>query len=417
MFQNNQAHRLVKNTNQNKYEILKIIIQNKGISRKEISDITGLTRSAITRNVNSLIEDEIVCETESRETGNIGRKEIGLSVCPGKNAVITLDCGRLSLECTVFDLTGEEIFNIKGHKGLFSFNNSDEASDEIEMLLKKVIRKTEERHENIIGIGISVLSSVYYDDKEHVNNDSRENHRTYSFGWVPWGWNKLKERLEENLQMNVFIENQANILALGELWFGKGKGTDNFTVVSYGMGFGGGAVINGTLFRGDLNTVGEIGHIPIIKDGPECYCGQKGCLESYVIPDNMIRQYYLKKGEQKELPADYSEIAAELKKLFDDAYNGDPDASGIISEFAWYISLGCIMLINTFGSRKMIFSFYELDELDNSLLYNEIKKNIEEKSFYILLDKLEIAKSRPGRKSYLLGAFSLVVDDYFSNRI
>ena len=91
----------------------------------------------------------------------------------------------------------------------------------------------------------------------------------------------IKEELEKKLEIPFLIENDANLAALGEAWKGSGKGLDNFLLVTLGTGIGGALFINGSCYRGENGLAGEIGHIKIATEGPECGCGGIGCLETF----------------------------------------------------------------------------------------------------------------------------------------
>jgi glucokinase len=78
----------------------------------------------------------------------------------------------------------------------------------------------------------------------------------------------------------LYLENDANLFALGEHWLGAGKGYDQMLGITLGTGVGGGLILNGTLWSGTAGTAGEVGHITIEPEGEKCHCGNRGCLET-----------------------------------------------------------------------------------------------------------------------------------------
>ena len=91
----------------------------------------------------------------------------------------------------------------------------------------------------------------------------------------------LKDVLEERLQMQVVIENDANCSALAEYRIGAGMGKSNILLVSFGTGIGAGLILNDSIYRGAYGLAGEVGHITVEIDGRTCPCGNKGCWEQY----------------------------------------------------------------------------------------------------------------------------------------
>lgn len=98
------------------------------------------------------------------------------------------------------------------------------------------------------------------------------------------GWRevKLRDILRKKLRIPVFIDNDANLMALAEFSAGAARGSRNAVCITLGTGVGGGLIIDGRLFRGSTFAAGEAGHMPVSFDGPRCGCGAYGCLESYI---------------------------------------------------------------------------------------------------------------------------------------
>jgi glucokinase len=112
------------------------------------------------------------------------------------------------------------------------------------------------------------------------------------------GWKniKLASIIKKELGYDVYVENDANAAAIGELIFGAGKKLNSFVMVTLGTGVGGGIVFKKKIYHGDFGAAGEIGHISIDVDGPQCNCGSTGCIEAY------LGNQYLKHTVKVELP-------------------------------------------------------------------------------------------------------------------
>jgi glucokinase len=130
---------------------------------------------------------------------------------------------------------------------------------------------------DLAGVGIGVPGLVAF-----------ERGFVYNLTNIP-GWKnvRLKKILEAMLSVSgrkipVLVDNDVNLMALGESRFGAGRGAKNLVCVTLGTGVGGGIIINGDLYRGTSSAAGEIGHMPLKEEGLKCNCGSFGCLERYV---------------------------------------------------------------------------------------------------------------------------------------
>lgn len=112
------------------------------------------------------------------------------------------------------------------------------------------------------------------------------------------GWKNIKlgSIIKKEFGYDVYLENDANAAAIGELIFGAGKKYSSFVMVTLGTGVGGGIVFKKKIFRGEFGAAGEIGHVSIDVNGPRCNCGSTGCIEAY------LGNHYLKEIVKDELP-------------------------------------------------------------------------------------------------------------------
>lgn len=104
------------------------------------------------------------------------------------------------------------------------------------------------------------------------------------------GWTKINlgKIISKEFNLKCFVENDANAAAVGELIFGAGKKLNSFVMITLGTGVGGGIILNRKLYRGEIGAAGEIGHMSIDYNGPQCKCGSKGCIEAFVGNNYLI---------------------------------------------------------------------------------------------------------------------------------
>jgi len=165
------------------------------------------------------------------------------------------------------------------------------------------------------------------------------------------GWQEVnvKRELEERLELRVEVANDVNAAALGELYFGAGRGVSNFICITLGTGVGGGLILDGKLFTGSRGVAGEIGHLPVNIFGPRCRCGNYGCLERYVGAEYIVERAQKK---LKDNPASLlSSLEGELtpKLIAQAAQKGDKLAKEVFRETGEIIGAalsGAVNLLN-----------------------------------------------------------------------
>lgn len=202
----------------------------------------------------------------------------------------------------------------------------------------------------------------------------------------------LKERLKEYFKMKILIENDANLYAIGEAFFGAGKGYKNVVVITLGTGIGGGIIIDGKIYRSNSGFAGEIGHIVIEKDGRLCNCGMKGCLEAYVGAERIIEDFYRLSGR---------EDVNDVKEIGELARRGDDDALKILNDAGKNIGVAISSLTNILSPDLFIIG----GGISN--LWNIIYKPIKEEVKKRIKRKVILKKGVLGDNAGIIGGFVL----------
>lgn len=163
----------------------------------------------------------------------------------------------------------------------------------------------------------------------------------------------LVEYLRRETALPVYLENDANVAALGEQWRGAGRGSVNMVMVTIGTGIGGGIILNGRLYIGTNGSAGEIGHTVIDPNGPLCSCGRKGCMETLTSATAMIRmaREAIDRGCDTELAKPEN---LEARDIVMAAQSGDVTASDIINTAAGYLGMGLGNLINIINPDTIV---------------------------------------------------------------
>ena len=148
-----------------------------------------------------------------------------------------------------------------------------------------------------------------------------------------WGVFNVEEELASLTGLKVKAGNDANVAALGEMWQGAGKGSEDMVMVTLGTGVGGGIIVDGKVIAGANGAGGEIGHITVNNDEIEaCNCGQYGCLEQYTSATGIVRMAKRKLAKTDEETSLRSVEELSAKIIFDEAKKGDKIAGELVEE-------------------------------------------------------------------------------------
>jgi glucokinase len=170
-----------------------------------------------------------------------------------------------------------------------------------------------------------------------------------------WKGRNLKAELERVLHLPAFVDNDANVAALGEWVFGAGKGARHLVYITIGTGVGGAIILNGALWRGANFAAGELGHVPVNPDGPRCGCGGYGCVEMFVSGPAIAQRAkeFVRRGVKSalaDIPSD--DITAERVAVA--AQQGDALARFILAEAGKYLGIALAGIVNLLNPERLI---------------------------------------------------------------
>ncbi len=242
------------------------------LTRAALAEITGLTKTTVSKLVADLIEAGLVVEAGTVRDGERGRPGMEVRISGDRIAAIGLEINVDYLSVRVVDLAR----SVRLRRTQAVDNRAAQPVDVIAALGDLVVKAVDEA----VDIGLHVVGGVLAVPGP-VDLSTGFVHNAPNLGWreVP-----VAELLR--LPLPVLVENEANLAALGELWFGAGP--PDFLYVSGEIGIGAGLVVQGRLFRGARGFAGELGHVAVSPDGPLCRCGARGCLERYAGQDALL---------------------------------------------------------------------------------------------------------------------------------
>lgn len=217
---------------------------------------------------------------------------------------------------------------------------------------------------------------------------------------------EIVKTIKETFDLPTHLDNDANVATLGEFMFGAGKGSTNMVYVTVSTGIGGGAIINGNLFRGSTANALEIGHTTVMKGGPRCGCGNTGCSEA-VASGTAIMKRGREAVESKVETSlkNYDEVTA--KEVFTEAEKGDKVSQDILNDALAYLGITIANIANSFDPDKIVMGG-GVSQAGN-IVFEKIDYEMERRCLKIIYDNCKIEKAVLGSKAGVLGAAALAI--------
>lgn len=303
--------------------VFQTITQSEPISRADIAQQSGLNKATVSSLVSELLNKDLIYESGPGESSG-GRRPVLLHYNANAGYSIGIDLGVNYVLGVVTDLKGkvivEENFKVKN-------SSFPEVVDLIKSMIYSLIKDLPKTPYGIIGIGIGIPGIVDKQSKILL---------APNLGWKNC---ELKSLIEEEFQVPVVIENEANAGAYGEKEFGVGQDYKDIVYVSAGIGIGVGLILNNDLYQGLNGFSGEMGHMVIDINGVPCSCGSKGCWEAYASEFALLNK---------------ADSDTTLEALIDLAKENDEKALSLFKETGQFIGYGINNIINTFNPEQII---------------------------------------------------------------
>lgn len=216
------------------------------------------------------------------------------------------------------------------------------------------------------------------------------------------GWERIpiSDRLEQATGLPVRVNNDANLMALGETLYGAAKGATDVVFLTVGTGIGGGVLIDGRLYGGYRNRGTEFGHMTVKCDGEPCACGSVGCLEHYASTSALVRRFQARCAEEKRActRCDGEMIVA----LY---HAGDALAREVMEEHWDYLSTGIISIIHIFSPQTVVIGG-GISEAGEFYL-DELRKRVFARAMAVCSEETRIVGATLGNRAGCLGAAGL----------
>lgn len=372
--------------------VLNMVRAERAISRMDIARDTQLSRATITNLINELLPTGIITETGTVLSG-VGRRPILLEFDYSARALLGVDIGATHLTVVAVNLEGH-VLAIR-REAINTLNQPDATIARIVTRLNEVIHESGYSKSKILGIGVSVSGPLEGDNLDRLS----------SVILPSWSGVDLRMEIANAMVLPVYLDNDANLGALAELWWGHGRSVENLAYIKVATGVGCGLILRGDIFRGAGGTAGEIGHTCMDTNGPLCRCGLRGCLEAMTGAQAIIAA--VREQYNHHLPPALNHHPLTVSHIVQAAQAGDPVAVDVIMTVGRYLGIAMTNLINLVNPELIVLGG-DLMQSGN-LIMGELRRTVRERAFAKSNAEVTITTSRLGDDAIAIGAATLVL--------
>ena len=280
------------------------------MSRARLTESLGVSRSKVAGEVGQLLESGLLVEDGYGESDG-GRRSSLLRISRDVGYIAGVDLGATSIDVALTTL-GSGLVSHRAEPADIR-RGPEQVLGRVKGMLAGLLGEQGAGAGDVLAIGVGVPGPV-----EQVSG------LPTSPPIMP-GWDRFPVRgfFADEYEAPVFVDNDVNVIALGEHWGGVGRGEDNVVCVKIGTGIGCGIIAGGRLYRGSQGSAGDIGHICVDPNGPACSCGNVGCLEAMAAAPGIVRE------ATKIARSEPSSALAELHE------RGELDLGGVLKAVAY----------------------------------------------------------------------------------
>jgi predicted NBD/HSP70 family sugar kinase len=363
--------------------VLRAVRMAGSLTQAEIARTTGLSAATVSNIVRELKDVGTVVVTP---TSSGGRRARSVSLSADAGIVVGVDFGHSHLRVAVGNLAHRVL--AEESEPLDTDASADQGFGRAEQLVARLLEQTGFRPDKVIGVGLGVPGPI-----------DGETGALGSTAILP-GWTGIApgRELSSRLGMPVYVDNDANLGALGELVWGAGRGLSDLAYIKVASGVGAGLVISGQIYRGPGGTAGEIGHITLDESGPVCRCGNRGCLETFVGSRHVLN--LLSSSHGTDLT---------LSKVVQLAQRGDLGCRRVLADVGRQIGTGVANLCNLLNPRRVILGG-DLAEAGD-LVLDPIRESVARYAIPSAARQLSVVPGTLGGRAEVLGALALVMSE------
>lgn len=375
--------------------LLNLLWCERSISRADLSRRTGLSRSTVSAIISDLLETGLVREARAGlSTG--GRRPILLEFSDAASNIVGIELGATHVSVVLTDLRA----NVAQYRSVPVpvRDAPQEALSAMKRLVLEVCLANGTQPSSLVGVGVAVPSPL----------NPAEPGKLLPSVIPKWADIDLIEELEARIGAPVVLDNDANLGALAERWWGAGRTVSDLAYIKVATGIGAGLIMNGEIFRGSGGAAGEIGHTSIDANGPLCSCGLRGCLTTLVGSAAL-----LERAQQEYRALGEDESPKTIDALVDDALAGERAAVAVIAYAGRQLGIGVANMLNLLNPRMVVLGGGLMRVGD--LLLEPLRDTVSRLSLADSIAHAEILRSELDDQGIAVGAATLVLRSALEN--
>jgi glucokinase-like ROK family protein len=373
--------------------VMNILRTQAPISRAALAQATGLNKATVSDLVFDLMERGFIREVGMKSSGT-GRPATLLTLHPAAGFIVSCEIAVDFIEVLVTDFGPEVVWQVKER---ISPEQGQQAILERTLaLLFQAIERGQAAAASLFGVAIGVPGMV--------DSDSG----TLLFA-PNLGWNNV-ELLgffeKASFGAPVFVDNEANLAALGEHYFGAARGYDNVLYLSGNIGLGGGVVRDGHLCRGVSGVASEFGHMTMNPDGELCNCGNRGCWETQVSQKALYRYVDEFIGAGKKSTLEHTSGSYSVETIVDAARMGDEAAILALEKTGRHLGIGIASLLNALNPELVVLG--GMLSLAADFLLPVVENEIQNRALRWNRESARVVKAAHGSDACVKGGIAVV---------
>ncbi|HEY4066095.1 MAG TPA: ROK family protein [Burkholderiaceae bacterium] len=387
----------------NEQSALEGVFWSHGPSREALAERLGYSKTRSNAVVAGLIEQGWLDEIGARASSG-GRRAETLQLHRGLGVLLCADLGATSVELAV--LTPDLQVLARHAEPIDVRDGPGRVLSRMRTLMRELLARAAIKPRQVIAIGVGVPGPVDFASGQLVEPPLMPRWDSYS----------IRDDLRADYDAPVWVDNDVNLMALGELWRLK-RELPNFLVIKVGTGIGCGVVCHGEVYRGANGSAGDVGHICVDPDGPRCHCGNLGCVETMAAGPAIARQ--AAEAAQTGGSALLAERLAERAELTPEDVGhasraGDAAANAIVQGSGTLIGQMLASVVNFFNPSH-VFVGGGVTRI-GPLFLAALRQSVYQRSLALSTRHLEILYSPLGDQSGLIGAGVLALQETLRGR-
>lgn len=367
----------------------------------ELNKELNISTPKIITLINELIHDKLIKDYGKVDSTG-GRRANMYGLVPEAGFSVGVDIKKFSINIGLLDFKK----NLVAVKEDIPYNleNSQEAFEQLIVVIKEFIFHLPIQREKISGIGINLSG--------RINNE-----KGYSYSFFNFHEEPLASILENRLGIKVFLENDSRAMAYGEFCFGVVTEEKNVLFLNMDYGIGLGILIEGRVYYGKSGFSGEFGHIPFFDNEILCHCGKKGCLETEASGYALIRLFKekIQAGSSSRLIDKFEDLEQiRLQDIIDAAQNDDMLSIELIAQLGEKIGKGLAVLINLFNPELVILGGTLAQTGD--LIRLPVKSALNKYSLSLVNNDTKLKMSKLAERAGVMGGCLIARNNVFFKR-